>query len=301
MRNSVTQITIWAFLPADTSVEKRLVNMFKDPLWLFLLFGCLLFGLARWQDDERVIQVSHGDIERLSLQWQQQMRREPTPAERQNLIAQFIRDEAYYQEALRLGLDADDTIVRRRLIQKVTFLTEDLAAMEAAAPKAVKQFYADNRQRYEIPEQFTFQHIYFSSDRDTATPQESAKAMAAQAVLDPALTGDPFMLQSQYARRTQREIGDLFGRAFAAQLVAIETPGTWQGPIQSAYGWHAVLLENRRPAQALPFEQVQDKVLLDWQQERRVAANTAYLAELLDTYDVQMPESYDATLRPVAE
>lgn len=269
--------------------------MFKDPLWLFLLFGTLLFGLARWQDDARVIQVSNGDIQRLSLQWQQQMRREPTQAERQNLIAQFIRDEAYYQEALRLGLDADDTIVRRRLIQKVTFLTEDLAATETPDPQTLEQFYDNNRQRYEIPEQFTFQHIYFSSDRDTEISDGSAKTMATRAVSNPALTGDPFMLQSQYARRSQREIGDLFGRAFAERLIAIETLGKWQGPIQSAYGWHAVLLENRRPGQGLPYQQVKDKVLLDWRQERRVEANKAYLAGLLDTYEVQMPEAYNAT------
>ena len=277
------------------------MGMFKDPLWLFLLFGTLLFGLARWQEDARVIQVSNGDIQRLSLQWQQQMRREPTQAERQNLIAQFIRDEAYYQEALRLGLDADDTIVRRRLIQKVTFLTEDLAATETPDPQTLEQFYDNNRQRYEIPEQFTFQHIYFSSDRDTETPNGSAKTMATKAVSNPALTGDPFMLQSQYARRSQREIGDLFGRAFAERLIAIETPGKWQGPIQSAYGWHAVLVENRRPVQGLPYQQVKDKVLLDWRQERRVEANKAYLAGLLDTYEVQMPEAYNATSESVVK
>ena len=271
------------------------MGMFKDPLWLFLLFGTLLFGLARWQDDARVIQVSNGDIERLSLQWQQQMRREPTQAERQNLIAQFIRDEAYYQEALRLGLDADDTIVRRRLIQKITFLTEDLAATETPDPQTLEQFYDNNRQRYEIPEQFTFQHIYFSSDRDAEISDGSAKTMATRAVSNPALTGDPFMLQSQYARRSQREIGDLFGRAFAERLIAIETLGKWQGPIQSAYGWHAVLVENRRPVQGLPYQQVKKKVLLDWRQERRVEANKAYLAGLLDTYEVQMPEAYNAT------
>lgn len=277
------------------------MGMFKDPLWLFLLFGTLLFGLARWQDDARVIQVSNGDIQRLSLQWQQQMRREPTDAERQNLIAQFIRDEAYYQEALRLGLDADDTIVRRRLIQKVTFLTEDLAAMETPDQQALAQFYDNNSQRYEIPERFTFQHIYFSSDRDTQTSNDSAKTMATKAVFNPALTGDPFALQSQYARRSQREIGDLFGRVFAEQLVALQTLGEWQGPIQSAYGWHAVLLENRRPVQALPFQQVQDRVLLDWRQKRRLEANKAYLAGLLDTYEVQMPDAYNVFPEPNKE
>lgn len=276
------------------------MRMFKDPLWLFLLFGTLLFGLARWQDDPKVIHVSDGDIERLSLQWQQQMRREPTQVERQNLIAQFVRDEAYYQEALRLGLDTDDTIVRRRLIQKVTFLTEDLVSMEPAEQKTLRDFYDANRQRYEAPEQFTFQHIYFSSDRDTDTSSDGARGMAIKAISNPTVSGDPFMLQTQYARRSLREIGDLFGRAFAEQLVALDVKTDWQGPIQSAYGWHAVLLENRLPAQALPFQQVQEKVLLDWRQERREEANKAYLTQLLDTYEIRMPDAYDMT-RVLAE
>lgn len=264
------------------------MDKFKDPLWWFLLFGILLFALARCQDDARVIQVSKGDIQRLSLQWQQHMQREPTPAERQGLIDQFIRDEAYYQEALRLGLDADDTIVRRRLIQKVTFLTEDLVATEAADQQTLKAFYFANTQRYEIPEQFTFQHIFFSSDRKTKTPGDSAKAMAAKAINDPTLAGDPFMLQTHYVRRSQREIGDLFGRAFATQLAAQDVSSSWQGPIQSAYGWHAVLLESRVPAQLRPFEHVRDTVLLDWRQKARTRANAAYLAQLLESYTIEI-------------
>ena len=90
-----------------------LPRVFNDPLWLFLLFGSLLFVIAATQEDERVIRVTEGDIQRIEEQWQQQMRRDPTPAERASLINQFIRDEAYYQEALALKLDAGDTIVKR--------------------------------------------------------------------------------------------------------------------------------------------------------------------------------------------
>ena len=115
-----------------------LPRVFNDPLWLFLLFGGLLFVIAATQEDQRVIRVTEGDIQRIEEQWQQQMRRDPTPAERASLINQFIRDEAYYQEALALQLDAGDTIVKRRLIQKLSFLTEDLVGTvtpdEATAP-----------------------------------------------------------------------------------------------------------------------------------------------------------------------
>ncbi len=269
-----------------------MMKRFKDPLWTFLLFGILLFAVAAWQEDEdRVIRVSAGDIERLSMQWQQQMRRPPTAAERQSLIDQFIRDEAYYQEALRLGLDVNDTIVRRRMIQKVTFLTEDLAASTPVEPGTLENFYARNIERYETPEAFTFQHIYFSADRQSQAEAEDARVMATKAVANPAIPGDPFMLQRQYVRRSQREIGDLFGKAFAAELAALAVQANWQGPIKSAYGWHAVRLEARQPARTQPFQQVKENVLLHWRQQQRTAANKAYLDQLLSTYQIQVSET----------
>ena len=273
--------------------------MLKDPLWLFLLFGGLLFGLANWQDEERVIQVTDGDVQRVLAQWQQQMRRPPSATERQSLIDQFIQDEAYYQEALRLGLDSNDTIVRRRLIQKLTFLTEDLAASQPATEEELAAFYQENLQRYKIPELFTFRHIYFSTDRPATTPENSPRVMAQRAVLDPTLAGDPFMLATRYAGRSQREIGDLFGQMFAEQLGELTAQTGWQGPIRSAYGWHAILLEKREPSRARPLESIGEKLLADWRQAQRTAANAAYLKQLLASYEVRLPPMPDSA--PITE
>ena len=272
--------------------------MFKDPLWLFLLFGGLLFGVTALQDEDRVIVVSEGDIVRLEEQWRQQMQRDPTPAERQGLINRFIRDEAYYQEALALNLDAGDTIVKRRLIQKLTFLTEDLVGAETPNESELRTFYADNLNDYKAPEQFSFTHIYFSADRQADAPEAQAKALAARAVEDPTLAGDPFMLQRRYVRRSTREIGDLFGRAFALQLAELPAQEAWQGPLRSAFGWHAVQLTERQAATTLTFEQVQEKVALDWKQQRRETANEAYLQDLLASYDIQLPQGEASTTEP---
>lgn len=272
--------------------------MFKDPLWLFLLFGGLLFGVTALQEEDRVIVVSEGDIVRLEEQWRQQMRRDPTPAERQGLIDRFIRDEAYYQEALALNLDAGDTIVKRRLIQKLTFLTEDLVGAETPNESVLRTFYADNLNDYRTPEQFSFTHIYFSADRQGDAPGEQARALAARAVEEPTLAGDPFMLQRRYVRRSTREVGDLFGRAFALQLAELPAQEAWQGPLRSAFGWHAVQLTERQAAKTLSFEQVQEKVALDWKQQQRQAANEAYLQNLLVSYEIQLPPGEASTTEP---
>ena len=275
-----------------------LSRAFKDPLWLFLLFGGLLFGIAATQEDQRVIRVTEGDVQRIVEQWQQQMRRDPTPAERASLINRFIRDEAYYQEALALKLDAGDTIVKRRLIQKLSFLTEDLAGTTSPDEATLRAFHAKHQDKYRTPEQFSFSHIYFSADRPVESPEQRAEVLAAKAVEDPTLDGDPFMLQRKYALRSTREIGDLFGRAFAKNLANLSVQEGWQGPLRSAFGWHAVQLINREQATPLGFEQVRDKVVIDWKQQQRKKANDAYLENLLATYSIQLPAGVQRTDQP---
>ena len=275
-----------------------LSRAFKDPLWLFLLFGGLLFGIAATQEDQRVIRVTEGDVQRIVEQWQQQMRRDPTPAERASLINRFIRDEAYYQEALALKHDAGDTIVKRRLIQKLSFLTEDLAGTTSPDEATLRAFHAKHQDKYRTPEQFSFSHIYFSADRPVESPEQRAEVLAAKAVEDPTLDGDPFMLQRKYARRSTREIGDLFGRAFAKNLANLSVQEGWQGPLRSAFGWHAVQLINREQATPLGFEQVRDKVVIDWKQQQRKKANDAYLENLLATYSIQLPAGVQRTDQP---
>ena len=266
-------------------------RFFRDPLWLFLLFGGLLFALTAWQEDERRIEVTQGDVDRIVAQWQQQMRRAPTSAERTGLINQFIRDEAFYQEALALNLDVGDTIVRRRLVQKLAFLTEDLVDTQSPEPAALEAFYKANQSKYQTPERLSFRHIYFSADRSADSPGQQAEALARKAMENSGMAGDPFMLQKQYTQRSEREIGDLFGRSFAIKLASLPVQEPWQGPLRSAFGWHAIQLLDRLPASNLPFERVREKVVLDWKQQQRKAANQAYLEDLLASYTITLPIS----------
>ncbi|NCF44142.1 MAG: hypothetical protein GWP70_04895 [Proteobacteria bacterium] len=257
-----------------------------------------MFAVVAWQPQERVIRITQGDIQRIEEQWQQQMRRPPAAAERQSLISQLIRDEALYQEAIALNLDAGDTIVRRRLIQKLAFLTEDLATAEPPQEAQLRRFHAEHQGNYQVPEQFSFQHIYFSADRAAEAAELSAEALATRAVADPTMAGDPFMLQRSYTQRSSREIGDLFGRAFARDLAGLQVQTNWQGPLRSAYGWHAIQLTHKRAAADLSYEQVAEKVLIDWQQQQRSAANKAYIDNLLATYTIQLPTGLQATHAP---
>lgn len=265
------------------------MRIFRDPLVVFLLMGALLLMASRWYEgdaeDSRII-IDDAEMNRLSDQWQMQMRRPPTDEEMEGLLDSFIREEIYYREAMRMGLDADDTIVRRRLVQKLTFLTEDVATAKAPDEAGLRDFYAAHPDNYTQPPRISFVHRYFSVDR-----RSTAEADAQTALTDESLADDPFMLQKSYAQRSEREIGDLFGRPFAAELFALEPPseGTgWLGPIRSAYGWHVVRIGERLDAELQPFAVVRERIIADWQMQARKAANDAYFESLKSRYTIKL-------------
>ena len=268
-------------------------RLIRDPLVSFLFAGTLLFFITDWfsgDDETYQIQVTANEVQRLGDQWSLQMRRPPNKQELDGLISAFVKEEIYYREALMLNLDANDTIVRRRLVQKLTFLTEDIATNEPPATEALQSFYTAQIDKYMEPAKFSFAHRYFSTDR-----RDNSQDIALQALTDTSLKGDPFMLQREYAQRSQRDVGNLFGRDFAAKLAELPTSDAWQGPLKSAYGWHVVKLLNVAPARVQPFNEVIEKVKVDWQQAQRKVANETYFTNLKAKYSVTYPEESAAS------
>ena len=285
-----------------------LQRMLREPLLYFLLVGAGLFMMADrlGGEDGRRIVVTDAERARLSEQWQAQMGRPATDAELAALVEQWIREEIYYREAIAMGLDDDDVIIRRRLAQKLTFLTEDLATAETPGEKALRAYHRAHAERYAEPARFSFEHRYFSAER-RQDPEADARAALAAMIGGEAVdftggapdasggapdgaapAGDPFMLQRSYLERSQREIGELFGREFAAGVAELP-PGSWQGPLASAYGWHLVRVEQQRPARPLEFGEVAERVAADYRQDQRRQASEAYYRSLRDRYAIVEP------------
>jgi peptidyl-prolyl cis-trans isomerase C len=264
----------------------------KDPLIIFLLFGVAIFGAQRLWDSGSAdtgyqIDITPGLQNRILDQWEMQMGRAPTPAEASGLLEQWIKEEIYYREAKTLGLDDNDTIIRRRLGQKLTFLNEDLANTQPATSAELEVFFLDNADDYAQPERFSFEHRYFSSDRREDAQQDAEAARSSETI-----EGDPFILQRSYAGRSARELADLFGSDFAASLAGLATDSSdlWQGPIRSAYGWHLIRLGERTASRNPPLGEVSDAVLRDFLQQRRQQANEAFYQQLRSRYDIQLIE-----------
>ena len=264
-----------------------MTQVLKDPLISFFALGAVLFVAASLLDadaSDPVIVVDAAEVNRLTQQWNAQMGRPPSAEELEGLIDSFIQEEIYFREALRLSLDQGDIIVRRRLVQKLNFLTEDIAASQSPSEAELRAFHDANAERYRLPARYSFRHRYFSTDR-----RANAKADAEAALADPEAKGDPFMLQRAYAERSERALGDLFGRPFAAALAELDPSPDWQGPLRSAYGWHLVKLEQALPEAQPPFGAVASRVARDLTAERREEANAAYYQALRNRYEVQRP------------
>lgn len=266
--------------------------LMRSPLVHFLVLGTILFilyGFIRGTDidDDRRIEVDAQQIERLTQMFSAQWKRPPTVGELEGLIDSYIREEVLYREALSMGLERDDTVVRRRLAQKIEFLADDLATRSEPLPEELERFLEDNPERYELPGRASFSHIYFSVDR-RADSTESDALEALGRLRDgasPDELGDPFMLQPDYPLRTQREVADLFGSAFAEELFALE-PGEWRGPVPSSYGLHLVYVDERTPSRAPELADVVDRVKSDLLTERRRSANEALVESLKQRYEI---------------
>ena len=225
----------------------------------------------------------------MSAGFERQFGKTPDAEELRGLVTAHIREEVLCREALALGLDRDDTIVRRRLAQKMEFLTDDL--VDAAEPNdtAMRRFFEENAARYARPAQVSFRHVYFSAEKRGAKGEAAAReALAAlEKGANDETMGDAFWHGFTFAERETQEITALFGADFAARIGTL-CEGEWSGPIASSYGLHLVRIEARGKEHPASFDAVRATVVRDFNDERRRAANIEIFERLRERYQVDV-------------
>ncbi len=241
------------------------------------------------------ITLSEGEVRRLEALWASRWRREPTPLELRGLLEEEIREEILYREALAMDLDKGDMVVKRFLAQKVGMMVADLAAMRKQDPAEIRAWFERNLERFALPPRVSFRHLYFSFDlRPARAHHDATKALAnlTAATAGPTLDdepGDSFPFQSFYGDRTESEVGQIFGSPFAEALFQTE-PGAWQGPVESAYGWHLVWIDAQVPGRTPAFEELEQTINTEWLAEQRVNARNKFYEFARKKYQVEVPE-----------
>ena len=285
-------------------------RLLREPLVHFLLLGVLLFvvfgvaGPGGGDLQDRRIVVTEAAVQRIVATWQRQWGRSPSDRELAHLVEQHIREEVLYREAMALGLDQNDSIVRRRLVQKLEFLSEDLAVPREPATEDLEAFFASEIERYRVPKRLSFTHVYLSRDRRGDRVEADAASLLAKLRRSdeeraPAM-GDRFMLQYDFVRKSEAEIGRDFGSSFAAALIELDGGG-WEGPVESGYGLHLVRVSERSPSRLPALEDVRKEVTNDYTAHLRKQANESFYSELRARYDISLQEPVEVATEPVEE
>ncbi|MDH5426698.1 MAG: peptidylprolyl isomerase [Nitrospirota bacterium] len=271
-------------------------RIFKEPLLHFLLLGAILFiayGVMQKpgaRGDAGEIVVTMGQVENLAATFAKTWQRPPTPEELAGLVRDRVREEVYYREAMAMGLDKDDTIIRRRLRQKMEFISDDIAAQAEPTDAELSAYLEAHADAFRVETRFTFRQVYLDPAKHGENLTRDAEQLLAQlnqagAQSDVSQLGDTLMLEHQFSAASTREIGTQFGEQFAASLSAL-VPGQWQGPIKSGYGVHLVMVSDRTEGRLPALADVRDAVRRDWQNARRLEINEKFYQELLTHYTV---------------
>ncbi len=276
-------------------------RLLREPLLHFLLIGAVLFGVYyHLQPAHEPAASSKADStvarrpRSMALLFQSQWKREPTAPELERLMETKVQTEILYREALAMGLDKDDEIVKRRMAQKMQFLAEDAAPREPTTAE-LKSWYAKNSDKFAMPTRVSFRHLYFSPDRRAAHARDDAVKALAQLAGQPEdakLPGsfaDPFMFQEYYRDRGTDFLGKEFGPQFALAVAKLPI-GSWQGPIESGFGWHLVFVDSAIPGHVPDFEEVEPELKTAWLSEQKALAWQKTYQDMRAKYTLLLPK-----------
>jgi hypothetical protein len=267
----------------------------REPLVQFLLLGGVLFLLGgRARDtgpDSRDILVDPAAIELLVEGFRRTWQRPPTRRELDALVEAQIREEVFYREAVAMGLDADDAIIRRRMKQKLEFLTQDLSPLPEPDAATLQAYLDEHADRYRLDTRHSFDQVFLAADRDPTEREANAEALLARLRTDPDTDfrqlGDPTLLDPALEGADTRRVARAFGREFALDLADLPL-GEWRGPVESAYGLHLVRIRERIPGRVVTLEEARDAVLRDYQAERQAERNEEIYRRMRDRYRVEI-------------
>ena len=277
------------------------MKFLREPLLHFLFIGAAIYLLYAVfaetlpEDTDKTIVVSAGEIEWMQSSWQKRWNRSPTPKELDGRIQQYIRETVLYREALTMGLNQHDQVIRRLLAQKLEFLAKDLVALTPPTDEELVAYFNAHRDRYQEPTLYTFTQVFIDPDKRGDTTLDDAEAIKATLIArgdgieDAGALGDAFMLQNYHPEKDQAGIQKQFGSGFAQSLVDL-SPGQWHGPVLSGYGTHLVYVSHISEPSPPVFAEVREQVVQDWTTEKSEELNEQFYANLRDSYTIVIEE-----------
>jgi hypothetical protein len=265
-------------------------RLWREPLLHFLLIGAALFvfyGLTRDVDGEapnRIV-VTSGQVEQLAANFRRTWMRPPTEEELAALVENHVREEVFYREALAMGLDQNDPLVRRRMRMKLEFILEDLTAGEVT-DEVLTGFLQQHPDRFGAEAKISFQQVFLNPDTRNDLAGDAKRLLAGlNGGAEPESAGDPTLLPLDYSLASQSEIARSFGERFARDAIEL-APGDWTGPVYSAYGGHLLKVSQRVEARQPALEEIRKQVEREYLAQRRKEQKNLAYQKLRQGYQV---------------
>lgn len=274
-------------------------RFFREPLLHFLLIGAGLFLLFGWRggpasfpggaagQPAAKIVVTQEDVGQLVDVFTRTWQRPPTQMEVKSLVEDLVRNEIYYREALAIGLDRDDAVIRRRMRQKMEFIFEDISALAEPKDEDLQIFLNKHSDRYLVDPQISLRHVFVNADKRGKNAESDARQILVQLNegVDPNTVGDIFLLEGEIGLSPLWDIRKQFGETFAQGVSGLK-PGKWEGPFRSGFGLHLVRVTKRVGGRLPELNEVREKVKQDWAVERQKELKDAAYAKLRERYRV---------------
>jgi peptidyl-prolyl cis-trans isomerase C len=272
-------------------------RIFREPLIHFLLLGGLIFFLASFvynksRKTERTIIISNEKIENIIRLYSITTSAPPSKAQLDAMIEDYIKEEIFYRESLKMRLDKDDEVIRRRLSQKMEFLQSDLSIVTPPTQKQLEDFYQYHPGDFRDSAKVSFTHLYFSADKN-GIEDAKKRAMEVKKMLiinnknrAPELS-DPFSLQFDYTGQNKLDIVQLFGQKPIEDSLFESPLNQWIGPVESGYGWHLIRISERKNASIPPFETIKGKVRDDYMATMKDSLNNIAFEKLKSRYTIR--------------
>jgi hypothetical protein len=283
-------------------------QLIREPLVHFLALAAMLFGIGLLRGEgtgpaTNRISITPGAVERLLEGFRLTWQRQPTESEFRGLVEDYLKEEVLYREALEMGLDRDDQIIRRRMRQKLEFLTADLVESLEPSGEELQAHLDANVDLYRQEATVSFVQVYVGerqgAEHDRARALSILEELRTNPNADPELMGDPFMYPATHRSMRERDLLGVFGDEFAAQIVEL-SPGEWSGPITSAFGLHLARLDALKLGRPSELAEIRDAVRRDLVSQRTREAEQLYFDGLLAQYTVtvEWPEGMDPVELP---
>jgi hypothetical protein len=267
-----------------------LSRLLREPLLHFFIVGAGLFAVytavARPGPlPADVISIGPERLNQLHAAYETVWQRPPTETEMAGLTEDLVREEIYYREALALGLDRDDTVIRQRLRQKMEFLSAAGAEMQAPTDAELEDWFAVNQDAYRREPELALQQLFLGEDASADGVSRRLAALRVAPETDFAVMGMSTLLPAELELSRPQVVDGIFGQGFFGVLQALQ-PGVWSGPVTSTYGLHLVRIIDSRPGRMPPLAEIREAVARDWAADRTATARKKVFARLRSQYTV---------------